>query len=198
MRACSYPAVKDGIYGVYSQKEKKMRKFAAIMALLCVVTVFTFAEVSAGTSGDTHANVGDLMVNAGINFGWNGFGIGGGAEYIFAKWDIPNFAPLTFGGAAKAAIYIPGFDVDIAALGTVHFGLKTFSSLPEFLRNFDWYAGLGLGFGIGTHGGIGLSTGSGICYFLTPKLAINADYFYTNYFGSGSGSSGILGIRMKL
>lgn len=176
-----------------------MKKFALLMALLCAVTFSALAAPSApATSGEAHANVGDLMVNAGINFGWYGFGVGGGVEYIFAKWDIPNFAPLTFGGAGKVAVYIPGFDIDLAALATMHFGLKTFTSLPEFLQNFDWYWGLGLGVGIGTYGGIGMSTGSGICYYLNPNLAINADYFYTDYFSSGSGSSGVLGIKMKL
>jgi len=144
-------------------------------------------------------NVGDLMVNAGLNFGWNGLGVGGGVEYMFAKWDIPNFAPLNFGAAAKAAVYFSsGIDIDLSALATVHFGLKGFSALPEFLRQLDWYWGLGLGFGIGSYGGVGISTGSGICYFLSDTLAINADYFYTNYFGSGSGSSGVLGVRLKL
>jgi len=176
-----------------------MKKFALLMALLCAVTFLTFAAPPAtAASGAANADVGDLMVNAGINFGWYGFGVGGGVEYMFAKWDIPNFAPLTFGGAGKIGVYIPGFDIDIAALATMHFGLKAFTSLPEFLRNFDWYWGLGLGVGIGTYGGVGVSTGSGISYFLNPNLAINADYFYTNYFGSGSGSSGILGIKLKL
>ncbi|MFA6366242.1 MAG: hypothetical protein WCX13_03535 [Candidatus Hydrogenedentales bacterium] len=176
-----------------------MKKFMVLVALLCVVPFLAFAAPPApATSGEANVNVGDLMVNAGINFGWYGFGVGGGAEYMFAKWDIPNFAPLTFGGAGKVAVYIPDFDIDIAALATMHFGLKTFTSLPEFLRNFDWYWGLGLGIGIGTHGGVGISTGSGVCYFINPNFAINADYFYSNYFGAGSGSSGLLGIKMKL
>ena len=176
-----------------------MKKLVSIMVLLCIVTVFAFAQTPLKTSGESHVNVGDLMVNAGINFGWSGFGVGGGAEYMFAKWDIPGFAPLHFGGAAKVGLYFSsGFDIDLAALATMHFGLKSFTSLPEFLRNFDWYWGLGLGFGIGTWGGIGMSTGSGICYFLNPNLAVNADYFYTNYFGSGSGSSAILGVKLKL
>jgi opacity protein-like surface antigen len=171
-----------------------MKKLVVLAVILCVFSSFAFAQ----SAGEGHAAVGDFMVNAGINFGWYGFGVGGGAEYIFAKWDIPNFAPLSFGGAGRVAVYFPGFDIDIAALATAHFGLKTFSSLPPWLRNFDWYYGLGLGVGIGDYGGVGISTGSGICYYLNPTLAISADYFYTNYFGSGSGSSGTLGVRLEL
>lgn len=175
-----------------------MKKLAVLVTLLCVVTVLAFAQ-AAVVSGEPLANEGDLMVNAGINLGWHGIGLGGGAEYMFYKWDIPNFAPLTFGGAGKVALSLTsGIDIDLAALATMHFGFNSFEALPSFLKNLDWYWGLGLGVGIGLGGGIGISTGSGLCYYLNPTLAINADYFYTNYFGSGSGSSSVLGIRLEL
>ena len=173
-----------------------MKKSVLLVLLLAGALSFAAAE---GMAGDPHASVGDLMVSAGANIGWGSFGVGGGAEYIFARWDIPGFAPLTFGGAAKAGIYFgSSIHVDIAGLGTVHFGLKTFESLPDFLKNLDWYYGLGIGFGIGTSGGLGFSTGSGISYYLNDKLALNADYFYTNYFGSGAGSSSTLGVKLEL
>jgi opacity protein-like surface antigen len=182
-----------------AERKRNMKKLFAVIALLCMATVFATAEAPVGNTSRPHADVGDLMVNVGANMGWGSFGLGGGVEYIFAKWDIPNFAPLTFGTAAKAGLFFGNsLHTDIAALGTMHFGLKTFSSLPAFLRNFDWYYGLGVGFGIGDTGGFGLSTGTGISYYLNPKLALNADYFYTNYFGAGAGSSGTLGIKMEL
>lgn len=173
-----------------------MKRTVILLVALCLVIG---AASAAEGQGEANVNVGDLMVNAGVNYGWYGFGVGGGVEYMFAKWDIPNFAPLTFGGAAKVGVsFGSGVSVDVAALGTMHFGLKTFSSLPEWMRNLDWYWGLGAGLGIGTYGGFGIATGSGICYYLNPTLAINADYFYANYFGSGSGSTGVIGIRLKL
>lgn len=175
-----------------------MKKFAMFAILLCMVTAMAFAQTTT-PAGEPHADVGDLMVNVGVNLGWHGIGLGGGAEYMFYKWDIPNFAPLTFGGAGKAALSLTsGIDIDLAALATMHFSLNSFDSLPPFLKNLDWYWGLGLGVGIGSSGGVGISTGSGLCYYLNPTLAINADYFYTNYFGSGSGGSSVLGIRLEL
>jgi hypothetical protein len=180
------------------RKESKMKKIAVLVALLCVVTVFAFAQAPA-TSGEAHAEVGDLIVGGGVNFGWASIGLGGGAELMLARWDIPGFAPLTFGATGKVGVYVgSSIHIDIAALGTMHFGLKTFTSLPQFLQNFDWYWGLGLGVGIGTYGGLGLSTGSGISYYINPNLAIAADYFYTNYFGSGTGSCSTLGVKLEL
>lgn len=173
-----------------------MKKSIVLVLLLACALSFAIAE---GTMGEPHASVGDLMVSAGANIGWGSFGVGGGAEYIVARWDIPEFAPLTFGGAAKASMYFgSSTHIDLAALGTIHFGLKTFENLPGFLKNLDWYYGLGIGFGIGTSGGLGISTGSGISYYLNNKLALNADYFYTDYFGSGSGSSSTLGVKLEL
>jgi hypothetical protein len=177
-----------------------MRKTFAVLVLLLALGSFAGAQDTFTTTMDSHVNVGDLMINAGLNFGWGVLGVGGGVEFMFAEYEIPSFAPLTFGAAAKAALYFSsGVDIDLAALATMHLGAKGFKSLPVFLQNFDWYWGIGLGVGIGTWGGIGISTGSGICYYINPTLAINADYFYTNYFGSGSsGSSGVLGVRLTL
>lgn len=176
-----------------------MKKLFAILIVLVSLSTGAFAQEALVTTMESHVDVGDFMVNAGVNFGWYGLGLGGGAEFIFAKFDIPQVAPIHIGGAAKAAVYFTsGIDIDLAALATMHFGLKGFTSLPSFLQNLDWYWGLGMGLGIGSAGGIGISSTSGVCYYLNPLLAINADYFYTNYFGSGSGSSGVVGVRIKL
>lgn len=170
-----------------------MKKFVILVTLLCVLAPFAFA-------GEANADQGDLLVNVGVNFGYYGFGVGAGVEYIFAKWDIPNFAPLTFGGAGRGAMFFyNGVEADLAALVTMHFGLKAFTGLPEFLRNFDWYWGLGLGLGFGVWGGFGMSSGSGICYYINPSIAISLDYFYNNYFSSGHwGHAGMLGVRFEL
>ncbi len=186
-------------HGRKAERSVIMRKTFAVLVLLLALASLAAAQETFATTMDSHVNVGDLMLNAGLNFGWGGLGVGGGAEFMFAKYEIPSFAPLTFGAAAKAAIYFSsGVDIDLAAMATMHLGSKGFKSLPAFLQNFDWYWGLGLGVGIGTWGGIGISTGSGICYYINPTLAVNADYFYTNYFGAGSGSSGVVGIRITL
>lgn len=176
-----------------------MKKLFAILIALVALSTVAFAQEAFTTTMDSHVEVGDLMVNAGVNFGWYGLGLGGGAEFIFAKYDIPQVAPIHIGAAAKAAVYFSsGIDIDLAALATMHFGLKGFTSFPTFAQNFDWYWGIGMGLGIGSSGGIGVSTTTGICYYLNPSLAINADYFFTYYIGSGQGSSGVVGLRIKL
>lgn len=174
-----------------------MKKIAMFAVILRALTIFAFAETPAA-AGTPHASPGDLIVNAGVLYGWYGFGVGGGAEYIFARLDIPRFAPLTFGGAVKASIGYPIFTVDCAALATMHFGLRTFAGLPAFLRGFDWYWGLGLAACGGTWYGFGPSAASGISFYLNPRLAVNADIFVPYYLGLGVGYSGILGVKLKL
>lgn len=171
-----------------------MKKLLLLVVALCLTATLAFAQAPIA-GGEPHAEKGDLLVNAGISFGIGHFGVGGGADYIFYKWDIPGFAPLSFGAGGKVGIgFGSGFQIDLAALATMHFGLKTFTMLPPFLQNLDWYWGLGLGFGIGYWDGLGIATGSGICYYLNPTLAISADYFYTGYYGGMS----TLGVRLEL
>jgi hypothetical protein len=83
-------------------KESDMKKYAAFAAILCLMCVFAFAEAPEAAALP-HANQGELIVNAGALFGYYGFGIGGGAEYIFARWDIAKSVPLTFGAGPLAA-----------------------------------------------------------------------------------------------
>lgn len=167
-----------------------MKKLVAVMALLCMATVFAVAAPPA-----PHADQGDFMVNIGADLSWwSSFGVAGGAEMILAKVEIPQFAPLTFGAAAKADFHI-GYAhfLDLAALGTMHLGLKTFTQLPAFLQNFDWWLGLGLGMTFGPQMHFGFASGSGISYYLNPKFALNYEYVYTWY-----GYINSLGIKLEL
>ncbi|MDP2791597.1 MAG: hypothetical protein Q8O15_07575 [Rectinemataceae bacterium] len=173
---------------------KKRTSFAAFFCLMCV---FAFAEVPAA-SADPHANEGDLIVNAGVLYGWYGFGLGGGAEYIFARWNVTEHLPLTFGAAAKASFGYPGLAMDLAAMATMHFDFESFPALPRFLRNFDWYWGLGLGACLGSSFGFGPMGASGTSYFINPNLAINADIYVPFYIGLGVGYTGLLGVKWKL
>jgi opacity protein-like surface antigen len=177
-----------------------MKKIITISLMLCLVTAFAFAESPKVSSGTPWADKGTTMVNIGADFSWWGIGVGAGVEYMFAKVDIANFAPLTFGVAAKAGLHFgSSLNLGVASLGTMHFGLKTFSSLPDFFRNLDWFIGLGVGMGILNPFGVGFASGGGISYYLNDKLAINAESVYTNYFGSlGSGLISTLGIRLRL
>jgi len=174
-----------------------MRKSAAFAAIFCVMCAFAFAEVPEA-SAQPHANQGDLIVNAGALYGWYGFGAGGGVEYVFAQWNVLEHLPLTFGAAAKASFGYPGLIVDLGAMATMHLGLNTFTSLPRFLRGFDWYWGLGLGACLGTYFGFGPLMASGTSFFITPRLAINADIYVPFYLGLGTGYTGMIGVKWKL
>ena len=174
-----------------------MKKRSAFAAIFCIMCVFAFAEAP-DSSADPHADEGDLIVNAGALFGYYGFGIGGGAEYIFGRWDIAKAVPLTFGAAAKASFGYPGLMFDLGAMATMHFGLNTFTSLPRFLRNFDWYWGLGLGACAGAYFGAGPLAASGTSYFINPNLAIHVDISIPYFIGLGVGYTGIIGVKWKL
>jgi hypothetical protein len=166
-----------------------MKKALISVALIFLVATGTFAQAA----GSVHMDKGDLAVNAGINV--LGLGIGGGAEMMLARWDIANVIPLTFGVAGKAGIgLLSGFNLTVAALGTAHFGLATFTDLPEWLQKFDWNTGLGLGIGIGKTFGIGIAYGGGISYYLKPELAIHTEWI------SVSNATGIanVGVLLKL
>ena len=174
-----------------------MKKSAALAMMLCLIGTLAFSEAQ-NTSAAPHADRGDLIANAGALFGYYGFGIGGGVEYIFGRWDIIKSAPLTFGAAAKASFGYPGLMLDLGAMATAHFGLNGFTSLPRFLRNFDWYWGLGLGGCVGAYFGAGPLVATGTSYFINPNLAIHADIYVPYFIGLGVGYSGMLGIRWKL
>ena len=80
-----------------------MKKSIALVVVLFVLCYSTFAGNNEQASAP-HANKGDVIANAGLLYGWYGFGVGGGAEYIFATWDIPRFAPLGFGADRKSVV----------------------------------------------------------------------------------------------
>lgn len=173
---------------------KKLTAFAVIFGVMCALA---FAEAP-NVSGEPHANKGDLIVNAGALYGWYGFGVGGGAEYIFARWNVTERLPLTFGAAAKASFGYPGLAADLGAMATMHFDFEGFPALPRFLRNFDWYWGLGLGACLGSSFGTGPLGATGTSYFINPRLAINIDIYAPIYIGLGVGYTGLVGVKWKL
>lgn len=171
-----------------------MKKTIAVLLLLAVASFGAFAQ------GKTNMDKGDFAASIGANLGW-GFGVGGGAEMILARWDIVEKIPLTFGAAVKAGIdFWPGFEATIAGLGTAHFGLATFTELPEWARKFDWYTGLGLGIGIGGWAGfgIGIASGGGVSYHFSPSLAVIAESFYAVHFNRSGHGMSIIGVQFKL
>jgi len=170
-----------------------------IAAVLCLLIVVAAPPVLAQNVTDAvHAEKGDLDVLGGIGWGWRGFGIGGGVEYMVQKFSIPGF-PLSLGVMGLAGLdFGSSVHVSAAGMATLHWGMKAYKDFPEFLRNFDWYIGLGFGVGI-LPPGFGISTGGGVSYYVNEKLAIDLHSFYINYFaGGGSGFGQTIGVRYSL
>ena len=175
-------------------KKSKMVVVALMMALLAVTGAF-----AQNVASDVHVDKGDMMVLGGIGYWWGGFGVSGGVELMLQKFNIPGF-PLTMGVMALADLGFNGSGVGLSAAGmaTLHWGLKAYKELPEFLQKFDWYLGLGVGAGIIPFG-IGISSGGGTSYYFSDKLAIDAHSFYVYEFGGGGSDVGAtIGIRLKL
>jgi hypothetical protein len=175
-------------------KETSMKKAIAVLLLLAVASFGAFAQ------GKTLMDKGDFAASVGVNLGW-GFGVGGGAEMILARWDIAEKIPLTFGAAVKAGISLtPWFETTLAGLGTAHFGLGTFTELPEWARKLDWYTALGLGIGIGGGSGlgIGIATGGGVSYHFSPSLAVIAESIYAYHFNRYDYGFSTIGVQFKL
>ncbi|HAP54724.1 MAG: hypothetical protein LWX23_03065 [Spirochaetia bacterium] len=171
-----------------------MKKAIAVLLLLAVVSFGVYAQ------GKTNMDKGDFAASIGLNFGW-GFGVGGGVEMILARWDIADTIPITFGVAGKAGLSLtPWFETTIAALGTAHFGLATFTELPEWARKFDWYTALGLGLGLGggTGLGIGIATGGGVSYHFNSRVALIAESIWAAHFNRYSYGFSTIGVQFKL
>ncbi len=175
-----------------------MKKTLLVVVLLCAVTAFSFAQ-------GTHVDVGQSTIGGGIStMTVGGFGVAGSYEYIFYKLSIPDAFPITFGGAAKAGIYLPawwdhGMAFNVAALATAHLSLSAFSDFPKEVQNFDFYVELGPSICVGQEFGFGPAFGGGFSYYISPKMAINVDNYYNYYFGGWySRDVATLGITMKL
>lgn len=168
-----------------------MKKFIAIAVLVSIVAF------GAAAQGRTNMDNGDLAASVGLNFGW-GFGVSGGVEMMLARWDLADVIPLTFGAAVKAGADLwPGFELTVAGLGTMHFGLATFD-VPDWAKKFDWYTGLGLGIGIGDGFGIGIASGGGVSYHFTPTIAVLAESFWAAHFNKSSHGMSTIGVQFKL
>lgn len=166
-----------------------------IVALLIV----TLAAAGVAAQGKPHMDKGDSALMGGIDLG-NGIGLGGGFEYMLYRFDIADTIPLTFGAAARVGLDLtPAFTLAAAGLGTVHFSFSSIKDFPEWVQKLEWRASLGLGLGLKSGFGLGIAGGTGVAYYLNPKLAIIADDIYANYFLSNKSSNiAIVGVQMKM
>ena len=171
-----------------------MKKLLTTLALACLIGGAAYAQIP------VNMDKGDLAVAVGVNFGWD-YGVGGSIEYMFARVDIADAVPITFGAAVRGGVgflYSPNYTV--VGLATLHWSLGFISELPLWIKKFDFYYGLGLGVGGGPGFGIGIGNSGGIAYYLNPNLALYSSVIYVRYFETGGGGSGFgsFGLIFKL
>jgi hypothetical protein len=163
------------------------RGFAAVL-IACAVG-------AAGFALDANMDKGTFAATGGVELGW-GFGIGGGAEYVFARLDIADQIPLTFGAAGRGYL-MSGWGytfLETGILGTCHVSFKGLD-LPRDVKTWsdklDYYVGLGLGIGLiqsdywNDRSPIAFASVSGVNYFLKKNLALTAEGGYMGYWGYG-------------
>jgi len=176
-----------------------MRKSKIVTIAFMMIVAILSPLLAQNVTKEVNAEAGELHALGGIGFGWRGFGISGGMEYMLQKLNIPNF-PLSLGVMGIAGMdFGKGFDLSAATMATLHWSMKAYKDFPKFFKNFDWYLGLGMGVGIVSAFGFGISTGGGLSYYVNDKFAIDLHSYYINYFvGGGSGFSESIGIRYTL
>jgi len=168
-----------------------MKKMMVVLVLAILIGGAAYAQIP------VNMDKGDVAVAVGFNFGWD-YGVGGSVEYMFARVNLADSFPITFGLAARGGVgFIYGTNFTLVGLATAHFGLGFIADLPYWLKKFDFYYGLGLGFGFDPAFNIGIGNGGGISYFLYPNLAIYSSVIYARFFnvnagGSGFGSIGLI------
>lgn len=153
-----------------------MKKLVLVLVALLAFGAFSFAQ---GASIEPYVNAGDKLVNVGFAYG----GFTAGFEYDLMQFAVGPF-PITLGGVVRAStdfgIFFPNakfWTAGAYALG--HLSLKGIELPSSFgwASNCDTYLGLGLG-ALGAYGSASaaLNLLVGEAYYLTPKLALYAEY----------------------
>lgn len=159
--------------------------------------------------------VGDLSPSIGVGFGI-GFSpvIYPGVELILSEYNIEDTLPLNFGVAARGYLnfysttnfgYTWGYTAfGAGAFGTAHLSFREVDADIEFLKNFDFYAMLGLGFAVFNYTGdeeywgdldtfdLFFASIGGTSYFLSESIALMLE---GSYWGVGGAT---LGVRFLL
>ena len=153
---------------------------------------------------DGHFHGGDFSIAAGVGAT---FGLANGlAVYPSIEWTIADInpgVPLAFGASARGYLSIVQYlGTSYSSFGgggfaIAHLGMDL-DVLPDFLRNMDFYIGLGVAFniipsGFYTTGGLGFATFEGVNYFISESFAVYLEYVYWSYT-----SAGTIGVLLKL
>lgn len=166
-----------------------MKKTILVIAIM-LMSVFSFSQ--------SPLPVGKAQLNAGIGF--SGWGIP-----FYVGFDYSVHKDITIGGEFSYRSYEEDWDhnkyhhniMGFSGNGNYHF--NTILNIPQ---NWDFYAGLNLGFYVWTspddyHGddtsGLGLGAQIGGRYYLSEKVGLNLEFGGGNEFSGGK-----FGISIKL
>lgn len=134
-----------------------------------------------------------------------GLGLSSSGVPIYLGLDYGIYKDITLGGEFSYRSYNENWkhdDYDHSVIGISGNGNYHFNSLLEIPANWDFYAGLNLGFSIwnspnnygGSHSsGLGLGTQVGGRYYFTDKIGINLEFGGGNVFSGGK-----IGISIRL
>jgi outer membrane immunogenic protein len=131
------------------------------------------------------------------------------AGFGFSDWGVPIYMGLDFGVHRDVTLGIEGsyrsyydYGYHSSIFGFSGNGNYHFNTILDIPHNWDFYAGLNLGFYVwsspsGYHGshssGLGLGGQIGARYFFTPKFGINLEFGGGNAFSGGK-----FGITVKI
>jgi len=171
---------------------KKLAFMLAAVVLILAIPGAAFAQKN--WNGLVHK--GDFAAYVGLGFGW-GFTVVPGVEWAFADVKVGGVVPLAFGVSGKGIFnFYPGYfsSYGLGALATAHLGMKGLD-LPEFLQNFDFYIGLGVGLSFFSYASyfydygafrVGFATADGVAYYFNDKWALYLEGTYWGYSGGAA------------
>ncbi|NOY07584.1 MAG: hypothetical protein GXP33_01940 [Spirochaetes bacterium] len=189
----------------------KKKIFILLIVLITALPVLSFAG-SGDSKWDSYLKPGNFLVSAGIGFGW-GYGLSlavyPGAELIMAQVKIAGEIPIQFGAAVKGLVNpygwgsYTGIVLGAGGFGTAHLSFKGLNLPFDYLNRMDFYIGLGVVVNFDTGGyfsyyynsplSIGISSYSGVNYFINDNLAVYLEGNYWAYYGGST-----VGILLKL
>lgn len=159
------------------------------MKKIVLLVAFAFLAITA-TYAQAPLSKGEKQFNAGVGF--SGWGVP-----LYVGMDFGVHQDITVGGELSFRSYsqdLPGGNYKSTIFGISGNGNYHFNRILEIPSNFDFYAGLNLGFYIWNTSndypgdgasGLGLGGQVGGRYFFSDKLGINLEFGGGNAFSGG-------------
>lgn len=158
-----------------------MKKYLIFLFFLLVLSTPIYAQVTSNVK--SYIENGDLLLTGSIGFIW-GLNINVGGELCLGEWNIGDVVIFDYGIGVRGlyeslALFGNYFYAGIAPFFIVHLGLW---------GNWDYYAGVGLGFYfsnfttyLNTGFGIGFAALSGVTWYLANSFGITFEVAYVGY-----------------